>query len=203
MDSIVGQSGLEEAYDDLLRGQDGQLLINTGLDGAVRATIQQRTATPGATLVLTLDASLQATLQQALRQRIETLQSTAMAGGGRECRAGAAVVVDVKTGGILAAANWPGYDLNNYRSDYAALSADAGAPLLDRAFQGLYAPGSAFKPAVAAAALTAGFRPRRHRQLHGTLPVLQRLPARLPAVRPRRAGRHAHRPGTELQHLFL
>ena len=159
MDSIVGQSGLEEAYDDLLRGQDGQLLINTGLDGAVRATIQQRTATPGATLVLTLDASLQATLQQALRQRIETLQSTAMAGGGRECRAGAAVVVDVKTGGILAAANWPGYDLNNYRSDYAALSADADAPLLDRAFQGLYAPGSAFKPAVAAAALTAGFDP--------------------------------------------
>ena len=159
MDSIVGQSGLEEAYDDLLRGQDGQLLINTGLDGAVRATIQQRTATPGATLVLTLDASLQATLQQALRQRIETLQSTAMAGGGRECRAGAAVVVDVKTGGILAAANWPGYDLNRYRSDYAALSADADAPLLDRAFQGLYAPGSAFKPAVAAAALTAGFDP--------------------------------------------
>ena len=159
MDSIVGQSGLEKAYDDLLRGQDGQLLINTGLDGAVRATIQQRTATPGATLVLTLDASLQATLQQALRQRIETLQSTAMAGGGRECRAGAAVVVDVKTGGILAAANWPGYDLNNYRSDYAALSADADAPLLDRAFQGLYAPGSAFKPAVAAAALTAGFDP--------------------------------------------
>lgn len=159
MDSIVGQSGLEEAYDDLLRGQDGQLLINTGLDGAVRATIQQSTATPGATLVLTLDASLQATLQQALRQRIETLQSTAMAGGGRECRTGAAVVVDVKTGGILAAANWPGYDLNNYHSDYAALSADAGAPLLDRAFQGLYAPGSAFKPAVAAAALTAGFDP--------------------------------------------
>lgn len=159
MDSIVGQSGLEEAYDDLLRGQDGQLLINTGLDGAVRATIQQSTATPGATLVLTLDASLQATLQQALRQRIETLQSTAMAGGGRECRAGAAVVVDVKTGGILAATNWPGYDLNRYRSDYSALSADAGAPLLDRAFLGLYAPGSAFKPAVAAAALTAGFDP--------------------------------------------
>lgn len=159
MDSIVGQSGLEEAYDDLLRGQDGQLLINTGLDGAVRATIQQRTATPGATLVLTLDASLQATLQQALRERIETLQTTAFAGGGRECRAGAAVVVDVKTGGILAAANWPGYDLNTYRTDYAALSADAGAPLLDRTFQGLYAPGSAFKPAVAAAALTAGIDP--------------------------------------------
>lgn len=159
MDSIIGQSGLEAAYDDLLRGQDGQLLINTGLDGAVRTTVQKSTATPGSTLVLTLDASLQSALQQALRERIETLQATAAVGGGREARAGAAVVVDVKTGGILAAANWPGYDLNAYRTDYAALSADAGAPLLDRAFQGLYAPGSAFKPAVAAAALTAGIDP--------------------------------------------
>lgn len=159
MDSIIGQSGLEAAYDDLLRGQDGRLLINTGFDGAVRATIQKSTATPGSTLVLTLDAELQATLQQALRERIETLHTTAAVGGGREACAGAAVVVDVKTGGILAAANWPGYDLNNYRTDYAALSADAAAPLLDRAFQGLYAPGSAFKPAVAAAALTNGIDP--------------------------------------------
>ena len=159
MDSIIGQSGLEAAYDDLLRGQDGQLLINTGLDGAVRTTVQKSTATPGSTLVLTLDASLQSALQQALRERIETLQATAAVGGGREARSGAAVVVDVKTGGILAAANWPGYDLNAYRTDYAALSADAGAPLLDRAFQGLYAPGSAFKPAVAVAALTAGIDP--------------------------------------------
>lgn len=159
MDSILGQSGLEAAYDDLLRGQDGKLLINTGLDGAVRDTIQKSTPTPGATLVLTLDASLQRALQQALRERIETLQTTAATGGGREARAGAAVVVDVRTGGILAAANWPGYDLNTYRTDYAALSADGSAPLLDRAFQGLYAPGSAFKPAVAAAALTAGIDP--------------------------------------------
>lgn len=159
MDSIIGQSGLEAAYDDLLRGQDGRLLINTGFDGAVRATIQKSTATPGSTLVLTLDVELQATLQQALRERIKTLRTTAAVGGGREACAGAAVVVDVKTGGILAAANWPGYDLNNYRTDYAALSADAAAPLLDRAFQGLYAPGSAFKPAVAAAALTNGIDP--------------------------------------------
>ena len=159
MDSIIGQSGLEAAYDDLLQGQDGRLLISMGLDGAVRTTVQQRSATPGSTLVLTLDADLQRALQDALRDRIETLRTTAAAGGGRECNAGAAVVVDVKTGGILAAANWPGYDLNDYRTGYAALAADEGAPLLDRAFQGLYAPGSAFKPAVAAAALTAGIDP--------------------------------------------
>ena len=159
MDAVIGQSGLESAYDDLLRGQDGRVLVNTGFDGAVRRTVPLREAAPGATLVLTVDSALQKELQNALLSQIEVLRTTKAAGAGRECRAGAAVVVDVQTGGILAAASVPGFDLNRYRSDYAALSADAAAPLLDRVCQGLYAPGSAFKPAVAAAALTAGINP--------------------------------------------
>lgn len=159
MDAVIGQSGLEAAYDDLLRGQDGRVLVNTGFDGAVRRTVPLREAAPGATLVLTVDSALQKELQNALLSQIEVLHTTKAAGAGRECRAGAAVVVDVQTGGILAAASVPGFDLNHYRADYAALSADAAAPLLDRVCQGLYAPGSAFKPAVAAAALTAGIDP--------------------------------------------
>ena len=159
MDAVIGQSGLEAAYDDLLRGQDGQLLISTGLDGAVRTTIQKRAPMPGSTLVLTVDASLQRILQTALRNQMNTLRTTKGAGAGREVKAGAAVVVDVRTGGILAAASLPDFDLNLYRSEYAVLAADAAAPLLDRVCQGLYAPGSAFKPAVAAAALTAGITP--------------------------------------------
>lgn len=159
MDAVIGQSGLESAYDDLLRGQDGRVLVNTGFDGAVRRTVPLREAAPGATLVLTVDSALQKELQNALLSQIEVLRTTKAAGAGRECRAGAAVVVDVQTGGILAAASVPGFDLNRYRADYAALSTDAAAPLLDRVCQGLYAPGSAFKPAVAAAALTAGIDP--------------------------------------------
>ena len=159
MDAVIGQSGLEAAYDDLLRGQDGRVLVNTGFDGAVRRTVPLREAAPGATLVLTVDSALQKELQNTLLSQIEVLRTTKAAGAGRECRAGAAVVVDVQTGGILAAASVPGFDLNRYRADYAALSADAAAPLLDRVCQGLYAPGSAFKPAVAAAALTAGIDP--------------------------------------------
>lgn len=159
MDAVIGQSGLEAAYDDLLRGQDGRVLINTGFDGAVRRTAQLRQAVPGAALVLTVDSSLQKTLQDALILQIHTLQTTKAAGAGRECRAGAAVVVDVKTSGILAAASVPGFDLNACRADYAVLAADTAAPLLDRTAQGLYAPGSAFKPAVATAALTAGIDP--------------------------------------------
>ena len=159
MDAVLGQCGLEATFDTLLRGQDGQQRINAGFDGTVRAMAELKQAAPGATLVLTVDAALQKALQNALSAQIETLRTTKPAGAGRECRAGAAVVVDVKTGGILAAASAPGFDLNTRRGEAAALAADAGAPLLDRTCQGLYAPGSAFKPAVAAAALAAGIDP--------------------------------------------
>ena len=159
MDATIGQNGLEAAYDTLLRGRDGQLQINVGLDGVTRDAVQTSAPVPGCTLVLTLDADLQKTLQTALQNQMDTLRTTKGIGAGREVRAGAAVVVDVRTGGILAAASLPDFDLSRYRSDYAALSADSTAPLLDRVCQGLYAPGSAFKPAVAAAALTAGIDP--------------------------------------------
>ena len=155
MNAEIGQSGLEQVYDPLLRGQSGRLGVSVGFDGTRSESLTQAPA-PGATLVLTLDSALQRTVQQALEERIQTLQATAGAGAGRECSAGAAVVVDVTTGGVLAAASWPGYDLNTWRSDYAALAADEGSPLLDRVCAGLYAPGSAFKPAVAASALAAG-----------------------------------------------
>ena len=159
MDASVGQSGLEAAYQAYLQGHNGRLLVQVGRDGAVLRTVTQRIAQPGATLVLTLDTALQQTLQNALISQIEVLRTTKAAGAGREVRAGAAVVVDVQTGGILAAASVPGFDLNEYRSSYAALASDFSAPLLDRVSAGLYAPGSAFKPAVAAAALTAGIDP--------------------------------------------
>ena len=159
MDATIGQSGLEAAYDTLLRGRDGRLQVNVGLDGVTRETVQKSVSVPGCTLVLTLDANLQKILQAALQAQIDTLRTTKGVGAGREVKAGAAVVVDVHTGGILAAASLPDFDLNHYRSDYAILSADFTAPLLDRVCLGLYAPGSAFKPAVAATALTVGIDP--------------------------------------------
>ena len=156
MDAVIGQSGLEAAYDDLLRGQDGRVLVNTGFDGAVRRTVPLRDAAPGATLVLTVDSALQKELQNALLSQIEVLRTTKAAGAGRECRAGAAVVVDVQTGGVLAAVSLPDYDLASWRQNYAALATAQGAPLVNRVLNGQYAPGSAFKPAVAASALAAG-----------------------------------------------
>ena len=155
MDADIGQSGLEQVYDSLLRGENGSLRVSVGFDGARSETVAQDPV-PGASLVLCLDAGLQKSVQAVLAQRIETLRTTGVPGAGRECNAGAAVVVDLDTGGVVAAVSCPGYDLNSWRADYAALTADTGAPLLDRVCSGLYAPGSAFKPAVAASALAAG-----------------------------------------------
>lgn len=177
MDAVIGQSGLEAAYDDLLRGQDGRVLVNTGFDGAVRRTVPLREAVPGATLVLTVDSALQKELQNALLSQIEVLRTTKAAGAGRECRAGAAVVVDVQTGGILAAA---GPRLPGAVRAGVGLQACRGRGGADR-----------------------GHRLRRHGQLHRAVRVLQRLPAGLPAIRPRRAGRPAHGAGVQLQHLLL
>ena len=198
MDAVIGQSGLEAAYDDLLRGQDGRVLVNTGFDGAVRRTVPLRDAAPGATLVLTVDSALQKELQNALLSQIEVLRTTKAAGAGRECRAGAAVVVDVQTGGILAAASVPGFDLNRYRADYAALCRAAAGPRLPGAVRA----GVGLQARRGRGGADRGHRPR-HGQLHRAVRVLQRLPAGLPAIRPRRAGRPAHGAGVQLQHLLL
>ena len=157
MDADIGQAGLEAVYDSLLRPVTGTRSVRVDVkSGAVVGGQTLRAPGPGATLALCLDAGLQSTVQRALAEHIHTLQTTKAAGAGKEARAGAAVVVDVQDGGILAAVSWPGYDLVKYRQEYAALLAAPGAPLFDRVTQGQYAPGSTFKPAVAAAALAAG-----------------------------------------------
>ena len=155
MNAQIGQSGLEQVYEQLLRGQSGRLTVTVDRSGH-RQTALQQAPEAGATLELFLDTGLQQAVRDALTAQIETLRTTRSAGNGRECSAGAAVVVDVQTGGVLAAVSVPGYDLNTWRDDYARLAQDAAAPLLDRVCNGLYAPGSAFKPAVAAAALAGG-----------------------------------------------
>ncbi|MDD4850004.1 MAG: penicillin-binding transpeptidase domain-containing protein [Gemmiger sp.] len=156
MDAVAGQSGLEAAFETALHGQDGRVLVTARRDGTALTETTLAAPVPGSTLRLSLDAGLQRAVALALQNQIETLRATKPAGKGREATAGAAVVVDTHTGGVLAAVSWPGYSLADYRTSYATLSADAALPLYNRVCLGLYAPGSAFKPAVAAAALAAG-----------------------------------------------
>ena len=156
MDESIGQWGLEAAWEDALRGRAGSLKVTVDRSSGGRTETIQSTPQAGDTLHLYLDADLQRTLRSALQQQIETLQATKPEGKGKEARAGAAVVVDVQTGGVLAAVSLPDYDLANWRQNYAALATAQGAPLVNRVLNGQYAPGSAFKPAVAASALAAG-----------------------------------------------
>ena len=131
----VGLAGLESAYDSQIRGKDGKLLIQTDARQHAWYSREERPATAGATLELTVDQYLQYIAERELR------------GGVEENRAagGSAVVMDPTTGEILALANWPTFNPN------AFLRADEHARR-NRAVQDLYEPGSTFKVVTASAA---------------------------------------------------
>ncbi len=156
MDDVIGKDGIEKYFEDQLRGVDGERQITLDSRGNVVEIRQTKAPQPGNTVVLTLDRDLQRVAQTALENQIKKLQQTAKEGEGREADAGAAVVIEVKTGDILAAATYPSYDINNYRSDYSRLSTDPLNPLWNRALNGLYAAGSTYKPSVALAGLAEG-----------------------------------------------
>ena len=147
MDDLIGHGGLEGAIEDSLRGEDGVKMVEYSKDGTIHRSWMQKQPKPGNTAVLTINMDFQKRVDAALANRIHTLQKNAP-GHGREANAGAAVVIDVKTGGILALSNYPSYDLNLYNENYTAYSQDPNKPLINRALQGMYTPGSTFKPIV-------------------------------------------------------
>ena len=156
MDDTIGRDGVEGAFESYLRGTNGRREIH--LDrGSVVMEVESGQPIPGHTVVLSLDVELQLVLQRALANQIHHLQRTFNPGQGREANAGSAVVLDVRTGEILAIATYPSYDLTTHRQDFSELVADTElTPLVNRALQGSYAPGSVFKPVVALAGLEAG-----------------------------------------------
>lgn len=157
MDDVVGKEGAERAFESYLRGENGVRKIYLDFDGEVSHAEESQSPVPGNTVFLSLDIDYQRLAQEALKTQIENLQQTARPGEGREADAGAVVMLDVKTGQVLAAATYPSYDLTTYRQDYAQLVQDTElTPLVNRALNGEYAPGSTFKPTVALTGLSAG-----------------------------------------------
>ena len=155
MNDIIGISGLESAYEDELRGKDGVETITRNSDGVIVDTALTTVPEPGHTVQLTIDNRFQKAVDKVLASNIEMINRTYNANS-TKAAAGAAVVVDVKTGAVLAASNYPSFDQNLYATQYSEYSADESLPLFNRALQGLYTPGSTFKPAVAIAALDTG-----------------------------------------------
>ena len=155
MNDVIGISGLESAYEDELRGKDGVETITRNSDGVIVSTALTTVPEPGHTVQLTVNSDFQKAVDQALAQNIDRISQTYGTDGAR-ANAGAVVVLDIKDGSVLASANYPSFDQNLYATQYSAYSADEGMPLFNRALQGLYTPGSTYKPSVAIAALDSG-----------------------------------------------
>lgn len=154
MNDIIGISGLESAYEDQLRGKDGVETITRNSDGVIVNTALTTVPEPGHTVQLTIDSEFQKAVDQALAKNVEWIKNTYA--DSKQSNAGAVVVIDVKTGGVLAASNYPSFDQNLYAAQYNEYSADENMPLFNRALQGLYTPGSTYKPSVAVAGLDTG-----------------------------------------------
>lgn len=151
MNDLVGKDGVEKAFQEYLRGTDGRRLITTDEDGKLTGELYTREPQPGGTVALTLDIDLQADVERALAQTI-----TGMIDEDSNERGGAAAVVSVGSGEVLALASYPTYDLSTFNEDYEDLVADERLPMFNRATQGTYAPGSTFKMCTAVAALESG-----------------------------------------------
>ncbi|HVJ49790.1 penicillin-binding protein 2 [Desulfitobacterium sp.] len=153
---IVGKMGVEKSYDYWLRGREGtqQVIVDNSARPISKEVIQP--AQPGKTIQLTLDAQLQQTVQSSLDEVIAKVQKTYA-----DAQTGAAVVIDVKTGKILAMASRPYMnpnDLIGTISDDVAKRyfQDKDAASNNWALSGLYPPGSTYKMITAMAALQAG-----------------------------------------------
>jgi penicillin-binding protein 2 len=152
---VIGQSGLEATYDRLLGGRTAKQVVSVDAFGRpVGRPVALRRPRPARALQLTLDLRLQQAAERAIRDGIRFGHQA----GHADAAAGAAVVMDPRDGSIFALASYPRFDQARAARDRRYLRwlldpRNASRPLLDRATQGVFPPGSTFKPIVAEAAL--------------------------------------------------
>ena len=152
MDALVGKGGVEEAFESYLHGTNGVKLVTTDKNGKVTGELYAKEPQPGNTVALTIDLDLQKVTEDSLAEKIGSMEQ-------RDglTRGGAAAVVSVGTGEVLALASYPTYDLSQWDEMYDTWNKDTvGRPMFNRATDGTYAPGSTFKLCSAVAALESG-----------------------------------------------
>ena len=157
---IIGKTGIEQVFEKYLKGTDGVKQIDMSVDGIVTDEYVAKEAIAGNDIMLTIDADLQKITEDALAHNIEMMQTGELSGA-KTASEGAAVVVNVKTGEILAMASYPNYDpslfvdgistenWNNYLND-------SRHPLINKAISSISPPGSTFKMVTAIAGLESG-----------------------------------------------
>ena len=169
-DTLVGQSGFEEAFEAYLHGTDGYRVDVTAVDGTLLEQYYQKDAETGEekrpqsgkNVELTIDLNLQTTAEESLDALITELRLTDTnpdddkIPDGADIQGGAVVVMDVKTGQVLACASYPTYDLSTFRDDWDELKDAQYAPLYNRALMATYPPGSTYKMSMLISAMHSG-----------------------------------------------
>ena len=158
MDAYVGKQGMELAFEEELHGTDG--ILRTTVDREGNIISQRYVVEPkaGSNVETTIDINLQMTAEEVLKDYILNLRANGVneAGDGKDAEGGAVVVLDIKTGAVLACASYPTYDLANFSRDFKELSEAENAPLLNRALNQIYPPGSTYKMCTSIAAINNG-----------------------------------------------
>ncbi|MCU1674483.1 MAG: penicillin-binding protein 2 [Frankiales bacterium] len=163
--ALVGKSGVEATYDVPLRGKDGVQKLVVDKDGNVTGTSGETLPVAGAKLVLSLDARVQKVADEALERgilRARSMRDARNTGLRFRAPAGAVVVMEARTGRVVAMSSYPSYDPKVFQGRLTQNEFDrrfgeqAGSPLTSRATQGLFAPGSTFKVVSTAASVQSG-----------------------------------------------
>ena len=160
MDAVIGQSGLEKAFEEYLHGVDGIRVDKVAADGTIISQKYLKGKEPqgGNHVETTIDKEVQIVTEDALADLADWLRDPIQnpSGDGDDVEGLAAVVMEVKTGDILAMASYPTYDLSTFRENYAELLETEGDPLINRAIQGIYPPGSTYKMSTLISAMENG-----------------------------------------------
>lgn len=160
MNDIIGRTGIEYVFEEYLKGKNGTKQIDMAVDGTTTAEYISKEAVAGSDIVLTLDANLQRITENALEANIQKIASGGF-GTAYDAKAGACVVMDVNTGDILAMASYPNYNPADFvggisTSNWNNYTNNEAKPLVNKAIQNSYSPGSTFKMITAIAGLESG-----------------------------------------------
>ena len=157
---IIGKTGIEYIFEDYLRGKKGIKQIDMTVDGMITDEVVEEEATAGANIILTIDSKLQQIAENALEANIEKIKSGGF-GSVYNATGGSCVVMNVRTGEVLALASYPDYNPQSFNDgisveEWNSYNNNPSHPLLNKAIQSAYAPGSTFKMVTAMAGLESG-----------------------------------------------
>lgn len=144
MNDTVGIDGCEYAFENYLRGVDGVKVIVEDAQGNIISEKVEIEPVPGQDVYLTIDIKLQIAAEDGLKENVKKYTAS---------ESGAIVAMDPNTGQLLALASYPTYNLATFNADYNSIVANKASPLLNRALEGVYAPGSTFKLGMTAAGI--------------------------------------------------